>query len=110
MSLGDPTGGYLVPLTMDPAIIQSGPGTSNRALRSAFTVKTITTDVWNGVTSDGVVASWDPEASEVSDDSPTLGAASVGAFKGSAFVPFSFEVGADAANFAAEMAKLLTDS
>jgi HK97 family phage major capsid protein len=110
MSLTDNAGGYLVPFTLDPAVVLSNTGTSNTALRSAFTVKTIATDTWNGVTSAGVTASWDAEATEVSDDSPTLAGPAIKAEKGSAFIPFSIEVGADAADFAAEAAKMLADA
>jgi HK97 family phage major capsid protein len=62
------------------------------------------------VTSAGVTAEWKAEAAEVSDASPTLGQASIPVHKGDAWIPFSFEVGGDAANFAAEMANLLVDA
>lgn len=110
MALTDAAGGYMVPFALDPAVMLSSPGTSNRNLRSAFTVRTIATDVWNGVTSAGVTASWDAEAAEVSDDSPALAPVAIPVHKGQAFVPFSFEVGGDAALFSQEMSRLLVDA
>jgi HK97 family phage major capsid protein len=110
MNLTDGAGGYMVPFSLDPAIILTNGGTSNTSLRSAFTVKTVATDVWNGVTSAGATAEWKAEAAEVADASPTLGQASIPVHKGDAFIPFSFEVGADVPGFAAEMATLLTDA
>jgi HK97 family phage major capsid protein len=110
MALTDVAGGYMIPFDLDPAIVLANGGTSNTALRSAFTVRSTVSDVWRGITSAGVTASWDPEAAEVSDDSPTLGEVAIPVYKGQAFIPFSFEVGMDATNFAAEMAKLLADA
>jgi HK97 family phage major capsid protein len=110
MSLTDAAGGFMVPLTLDPSIMLSSAGTSNRSLRSAFTVKQTATDTWSGVTSAGVTASWDAEAAEVSDDAPTLGDVTIPVYKGAAFVPFSIEVGQDAVNFASEMAALLAEA
>jgi HK97 family phage major capsid protein len=110
MNLTDAAGGYMVPFSLDPAIILTNAGTSNTSLRSAFTVKTTATDTWSGVTSAGVTAEWKAEAAEVSDASPTLGQVSIPVHKGDAFVPFSFEVQGDAVNFAAEMATLLADA
>ena len=53
------------------------------------------TSEWKGVSSAGVTASWDPEATEVSDDSPTLAQPVARAEKGAVFVPFSIEIGQD---------------
>jgi HK97 family phage major capsid protein len=110
MSLTDAAGGFLVPFQLDPSIVLSNVGTSNVDLRSAFSVKTCTTDVWNGVSSAGVTGEWKAEAAEVSDASPTLAPITIAPQKGDAWVPFSFELGMDAPNFAAEMAALLADA
>ena len=108
-SLLETAGGYLLPTHLDPALTLTNDGSIN-PLRQISRVVTITSDVWNGVTSAGVTASWDAEAVEVSDDTPSLGSPSVPVYKGAAFVPFSYEIGQDAVNFAAEMSKLLADS
>lgn len=108
MNLTDSTGGYMVPLTLDPAVLITSGGSINPLRQIARVVQT-TTDTWQGVTSAGVTAEWIAEASEVADASPTLGSPSIPVFKGDAFVPFSFEIEGDAVNFMAELGKLLVD-
>lgn len=109
MAIGsDNTGGYMVPLTLDPAIMLTSNGSANPLRQLARVVQT-TTDTWQGVTSAGVTAEWTAEAAEVADASPTLGSPSIPVHKGDAFVPFSFEVQGDAVNFMQELSKLLQD-
>lgn len=108
-SLTDADGGFLVPFALDPSIILTSNG-SVSAVRRVARVVTGTSDTWNGVSSAGITASWDGEATEVSDDAPTLAQPSVAAEKLQAYVPFSIEVGQDGANFQAEMSRLLADA
>ena len=109
MSLTDSAGGYLIPAQLDPSILLSSNGSTNPLRQIARVVQT-TGDTWNGISSDGVTAHWLPEANEVSDDSPSLAQPSIPLFKGSAWVPFSYEVEQDAVNFVAEISRLLMDS
>jgi HK97 family phage major capsid protein len=109
MSLSDSAGGYMIPLSLDPAVLVANAGV-NDPMRTIARRVAITTDAWHGVRSEGITASWDAEAVEVSDDSPTLAQPVVKAHKLAAFVPFSMEVGMDAANFQAEMQRLLLDA
>lgn len=108
MSLTDTAGGYLVPLTLDPAIQLTSAGSINPLRQLARVVQTAT-DAWQGVTSAGVTAEWTAEAAEMADASPTLGSPSIPVHKADAFVPFSFEVEGDAINFLGELTKLLAD-
>ncbi len=108
MSLGDPTGGFLVPMHLDPTITVTNAGSVD-PMRRVARIETIATDVWNGVTSAGVTASWDAEASEVSDDSPTLAGPAVPTFMARAFVAASIEVSMDA-NIGRQVAPLLADA
>lgn len=108
MSLTDNAGGFLVPLTVDPAVLLSSNGSTN-PLREISRVVQIATDTWNGVSSAGVSAEWIAEATEVADASPTLAQPSVPVYKADAFVPFSFEIQGDAPTFMAELATLLQD-
>jgi HK97 family phage major capsid protein len=110
MNLVDSAGGYLVPFSLDPSIVLSNTGTSNADLRNAFTVKLCNSDVWNGVSSAGATGEWKAEAAEVSDASPTLAPITIAPQKGDCWIPFSFELGMDAPNFANEMAGLLADA
>ena len=93
-SLTNAAGGFAVPFTLDPTIIDTGSHSTNPFRQISRVVQT-TTNSWNGVSSAGVTASWDGEAVEVSDDAPTLAQPSIPVFKGAAFVPFSIEVGMD---------------
>lgn len=108
MSSTDTAGGYMTPLTLDPAILLTSNGSTNPLRQLARVVQTAT-DSWNGVTSAGVTAEWIAEASEVADASPTLGSPSIPVHKADAFVPFSFEIQGDALNFMSELGKLLQD-
>lgn len=108
MNLTDVSGGFLVPMIVDPAINLTSNGSAN-PLRQISRVVQIAGDVWNGITSAGVTAEWIAEGAEVADASPTLAQPSIPVYKGDAFVPFSFEVGGDAVNFLGELSMLLQD-
>ena len=108
-SLTDGAGGFMVPFHLDPAIHLTA-GTTGENFRSLVYTRTTVSDVWNGVNSAGVTASWDAESSEVSDDAPTLTQPSIPVRMWRAFIPFSIEVGQDATSFAGEMTTLLADA
>lgn len=61
------------------------------------------------VTSAGVSASWDAEAAEVSDDSPTLLQPAITCFKGAAYVQVSYELAEDS-NIAQQVGGLFADA
>lgn len=106
MSLTDTDGGFLVPFQLDPTVILTANGSFNQ-VRQIARVVTATGDVWHGISSAGVTGSWDGEAVEVSDDSPSLIQPSVPVHKGDVFVAQSFEVSADASSLAAEIARMI---
>lgn len=89
MALSDVTG-VLVPSHLDPTVILSNDGTINPFRRISRVVQH-NTNVWTGVTSAGVTASWDAEAAEASDDAPSFSNPTVTAYKANAFVPISYE-------------------
>jgi HK97 family phage major capsid protein len=103
------TGGYMIPLVLDPAIMLSSDGSAN-PLRQISRVVQTTGSQWTGVTSQGVSAEWVGEGNQVADASPTLTAPNIPVHKGDSFIPYSFEVGMDAPNFLAEIQKLLVDA
>ena len=109
MSLTDANGGYMVPLTLDPAIMLTSAG-SNNPLRQLARIVQTTTDTWEGVTSAGATSEWKTEAAEAADGSPTIGTVSIPMVLGDAFVPYSYEVGMDASNFLEELQTVLVDS
>lgn len=106
MSLTDTEGGFLVPFMLDPAVILTANGSFNQVRQIARVVQT-QGDKWHGITSAGVTGSWDGEGEEVSDDSPTIGQPDIPVYKGDVFVAQSFEVQADAAGLADEIATMI---
>ncbi|MFZ3595831.1 phage major capsid protein [Streptomyces sp. BH104] len=109
MNLTDGAGGYMVPLTLDPAILLTSAG-SNNPLRQIARVEQTATDSWNGVSSAGATAEWKTEAVEAADGSPTLVQPSIPAHFGDSFVPYSFEVGMDAVDFLGQLQGVLVDA
>lgn len=110
LSLTAASGGYAVPYTLDPTIIPTSNGSVN-PLRQIARVETISgSNIWKGVSSGAISASRDGEATEVSDDTPTLAQPSITVTKVSAFVPFTYEVGMDWGALQQEMAVLLQDA
>ncbi|WP_078309202.1 phage major capsid protein [Mycobacterium sp. 96-892] len=106
MSLTDSAGGYLVPFQLDPTVIITSAGSRNDIRQFARQV-VATGDEWHGVSGGAVQWSWDGEATEVSDDSPTLGQPTIPNYKAQGFVPIGIEALEDGANVTEEVAKLL---
>lgn len=102
------TGGFGVPVLIDPTIILTGQQSLN-PFRAISRVIPITTKEWKGVSSAGASWSFDAEASEVSDDSPTLAQPTITAHAARGFIPYSIEVGEDYPGFAQEMSILLAE-
>jgi HK97 family phage major capsid protein len=106
MSLTDSAGGYLVPFQLDPTVIVTSNGVRNDIRQAARTV-VATGDTWNGVSAGNVSWSFDAEASEVSDDSPTFAQPSIPNYMARGFVPISIEAMDDEQNVAQEVGMLL---
>lgn len=109
MGLTDADGGFLVPFQLDPSVILTSAGSVN-AYRQVSRVVTATSDVWHGVSSAGITASYDQEFEEVSDDSPVLAQPTVTIRTARAFVPVSLEAFQDAQNIAEEVGRLIADA
>lgn len=108
LSLTAANGGYLVPFTLDPTIILTNNGSSN-PYRDYATIKTTTTNDWNGVTSAGVSAEWTAEGVEAADASPTVGQLKITPQKADAYLFGSFELLGDS-DFASQLPGLLADA
>lgn len=106
MSLSDPAGGYLVPFQLDPTVILTSDGSYNEIRQIARQV-VATGDTWNGVSAGAVAWSFDAEAAEVSDDSPTFGAPAIPIRTARGFVPISLELRMDGGNVTQEVGRLL---
>lgn len=109
MSLTDANGGYMVPMTLDPMINLTGSGATT-SIRQIARVVTTATDSWTGVTSAGATAEWLAEATEAADGAPVLDDEPIPVHKGSCWVPFSYEVGMDAVDFATEISRVMIDA
>ncbi|WP_199236130.1 phage major capsid protein [Micromonospora sp. S4605] len=72
MSVGtDSAGGYLVPMSLDPALNLSNAGSINPLRRISRVVQTVT-DSWTGINSAGATAEWKAEGVQAADGSPTV--------------------------------------
>jgi HK97 family phage major capsid protein len=110
MSLApDSAGGFLVGATTDYSIMLTTAGQVNPVRALARKVSTAG-DSWAGITSAGAAASWDAEAAEVSDDSPTLGNPVIPVHKAQTWIQASWEVASDAPNLAAQLAPIFADA
>jgi HK97 family phage major capsid protein len=102
-------GGFGLPITIDPSIVLTNAGVLN-PIRELARVETISTYTWRGVSSDGIVTGFGPEASEASDNSPALVQPTITTARGFAFIPFSIEVGMDYPGLQEELITLLSDA
>ena len=108
LSIGS-TGNYPVPFTLDPTIIPTSNGVVN-PLRAISRTVQITGNTWKAVTSGAITAAYAAEATEASDNTPTLTQPSANVEKAQAFVPFSIENDQDWTQLQAEMAALFADA
>jgi HK97 family phage major capsid protein len=109
LSLTGATGGFAVPFELDPTILNTSNGVVN-PIRQIANVEQITVDEWRGVSSTGITASYAAEATETTDNSPTLVQPTISTEKAQAFIPFSIEVGQDWSGLQGQMAELLADA
>jgi HK97 family phage major capsid protein len=100
---------FAIPFTLDPSIVISNTGALN-PYRAISRIETIATKEWRGVSSDGVIAAYVPEATESTDASPVLAQPTIKAEQSRAFIPFSLELGQDWNGIQAELARLVSDA
>jgi HK97 family phage major capsid protein len=103
------TGGFGIPIQIDPTINLSSNGSIN-PIRALATVRTMATRELRLVASDGVVAQYQAEAAEAIDNSPTLAQPVITAQRCTSFVPFSWEVGDDWNSLVSELVQLVADA
>lgn len=106
MSLGsDPDGGYAVPFQLDPTVILTDGGSTN-PLRQISRVERIVGKEWQGLTSDGVVATRTPEVQEATDGAPDFDQPAVRPSAVHVFVPFSMDLDQDWPRLRAELSRM----
>ncbi|KXK63363.1 hypothetical protein AWW66_03350 [Micromonospora rosaria] len=110
LSLGsDPDGGYAVPYQLDPTVILTDDGSIN-PLRQISRVERIVGKEWQGLTSEGVVATRTPEVAEATDDSPEFEQPTVRPSAVHVFVPFSMDLDQDWPRLRSELARMFGEA
>jgi HK97 family phage major capsid protein len=103
----DASGGYAIPVLIDPTVIWTSQGHPNDFL-DISRVENITNDEWKGVSSAGATAYWNTEGVKATDGAPTLAQPTVTTKRLSVYIPFSVEVQGDWPGFAAELTQAAT--
>lgn len=104
------TGGYMVPVQLDPTILLTSDGAVN-PLRTIARVETINVgNTMQVITSAGVTASYGTEAVAVTDGAPTIARPEATVRKAKALVKYSIESEGDISGIAAQMSRLFQDA
>ena len=109
MTQTDTAGGFAIPFPIDPTLIQTGDGATD-PFRAISRVVPIVTDSWQGISAGEVTASFDAEAAEVSDDTPTWAQPQVVAHMARVFVPASIEIAGDYPGVVADLSMVFADA
>lgn len=104
------SGGYMVPMQLDPSIIITSAGTLNDIRTISRNVTLVAGNTWKGVSSAGVSAEWKTEAAQAADATPTLAQPDIPVHLADVFVPYSFEAEQDDLQLVRELAKLAGDA
>jgi HK97 family phage major capsid protein len=103
------SGGYMVPLYLDPTMVITGTGSFN-PFRQVSNVKTIGTLTYNGATAAQVTAGLLGENAAYSDNTPTVSQVQIPTYKIGAYVPASFEAFEDIDALASDVQELFADA
>lgn len=103
------SGGYFVPLYLDPTMILTGAGTFNM-IRQRADVRQINTMVFNGVSAAQISSGEIAENVAFSDNSPTATQIQSTMLKAGCYIPASFEAFEDIEGLANDVGRLIADS
>lgn len=104
------TTGIPIVWQLDPTVLRTSNYVIN-PIRAISRVETIAgTNEWRGVTSGAVVATYEVEATEAVDQTPTLTQPAVQVQRAQSFIPYSREVDQDVDNIQMEMAGLFQEA
>lgn len=103
------SGGYMVPLYLDPTMVVTGAGSYN-PFRRVSNVKPITTLTYNGATAAQVTAGLLGENAAYSDNAPTVSQVQIATYKIGAYIPASFEAFEDIDALASDVSQLFSDA
>jgi HK97 family phage major capsid protein len=102
-------GGFAVPYQLDPTVINTSTGSVN-PLRQIARVEQTTGNEFRGVTSTGLTLSYSAEASEATDNSPTLVQPALTLNRVQGFMPVSFELDQDWDSLQANLGQFIQDA
>lgn len=105
------SGGYFVPVFVDPTMIITGAG-SVSFMRDIATVKTIGPAFggWYGATAAQVTAAWTSEGSAAPDNTPTVTQPNIPVYMAEAHVNVSFQAFEDISDLAGDVIALFSDA
>lgn len=105
------SGGYFVPVFIDPTMIITGTGSIN-PMRQIATVRQIGPAFggWYGATAAQVTAVWTAETVAAPDNTPTIAQPNIPVYMAEAFVPVSYQAFEDIADLAADVQMLFSDA
>jgi HK97 family phage major capsid protein len=103
------TGLAAVPIALDPTVVPASSGALN-PFRQISRVTQTTSAIWRGLTSTGITAAYHAEATEATENAPTLVQPELTPEKAHAFVPFSVEVGEDWTGLQGELASMFAQA
>jgi len=102
--------GLPVPYTLDPTVLPISNSVVN-PLRAISSVEQIVgSNEWRGLTAGAITASRQSEATEATDNTPTLAQPTITVSKAHCFVPFSIESGQDWSGMDSALATLIADA
>jgi HK97 family phage major capsid protein len=102
--------GLPVPYTLDPTVLPVSNSVVN-PLRAISSVEQIVgSNEWRGLTAGAITASRVAEATEATDNTPTLAQPTIATSKAHCFVPFSIESGQDWTGMDTALARLIADA
>lgn len=105
------SGGFFVPVFIDPTMIVTGAGSTN-PFRHISTVKNIGPAFggWFGATAAQVTAAWTTEGAVAPDNTPVVAQPNIPIFMGECSVTASFQAFEDVADLATDVAALFIDA
>ena len=108
-SLTTTAGGFAVPVELDTSLILTNAGVVN-PVRNLARVRQTNVNTVEFINTTGVVAAFNAEATEASDNAPTIAQPTVNIEKAFAFIPMSIEIAEDWAGIQQDMAMLFADA
>lgn len=101
--------GWVLPASLDPAVIIANSG-SISPVRSLSRNVTTATSTWRGIKTAGATAEWKAESTQAADGTPTASEIEIPLFASSCYVQWSWEVRFSASNLTAQLEAAINDA